>query len=75
MKVVQANGNTREIGVGGPTVGLQIDVAIIDVDDVYQLLKWDDTYLRNWLETLTTRFAYKPERYTDNKNESTAAIP
>jgi hypothetical protein len=66
MKIVQSNGNTREIGVGGPTMGLNIDVAIIDVDDVYKLLEMDDFRLRDWLSTLTTRFTYK--------HESSAAI-
>ena len=69
MKVIQADGNTREVIAGCATMGLNIDVAIIDENDLFKLLKLDDIRLRLWLETLTTRFAYKPE-----KNENSAAI-
>ena len=59
MKAFLTDGNTREIGIGGPMIGLHFDAVMFDAYDLYKLLNMKDAELREFFSHLTTRFPPK----------------
>lgn len=60
MKAVLSNGDTREIRISSPTMGLRVDSLVLNSSDLRKLLELNDGQLREWLSILTTRFG--PEK-------------
>jgi hypothetical protein len=60
MKAVLSNGDTREICISSPTMGLRVDSLVLNSSDLRKLLELNDGQLREWLSILTTRFG--PEK-------------
>jgi len=60
MKAVLSNGETREIRISSPTMGLCVDSLMLKSSDLRKLLEMNDGQLREWLSVLTTRFG--PEK-------------
>ncbi len=60
MKAVLSNGETREIRISSPTMGLRVDSLVLKSSDLRKLLEMNDGQLREWLSVLTTRFG--PEK-------------
>ena len=56
MKALLTNGSTREVGVGGPTMGLGMHELTFNSDDLRKLLAMEDAELRDYLSILRTRF-------------------
>ena len=56
MKALLLNGSTREVGVGGPTMGLGMCALTFSSDDLRKLLAMGDAELRDYLSILSTRF-------------------
>jgi hypothetical protein len=56
MKAVLSNGDTREIRISSPTMGLRFDSLVLNSSDMRKLLELNDGQLREWLSVLTTRF-------------------
>lgn len=56
MKALLTNGNIREVGVGGPTMGLGMCALTFSSDDLRKLLAMEDVELRDYLSILRTRF-------------------
>ena len=56
MKALLTNGSIREVGVGGPTMGLDMCALTFSSDDLRKLLAMEDVELRDYLSILRTRF-------------------